>query len=59
MQLHAEPVGDRLGLVHAARPQASDVELLQRHDVRLAGGDHRRDAAGVEHAVDPRQRWTL
>ena len=39
MQIHAERGCHRGRLVDLARPDAPDADLLQRHDVGIAGGD--------------------
>ena len=53
MQVHAEPGRDRRGLVDAAAAHPADPHLLQRHDVRPAGGDDVGDTAGRDLPVRP------
>ena len=51
MDGHAEVTRDQLRLVHAARPAALHVKLLQADDIRRAARDHLRDAARIGASV--------
>jgi len=35
----AELTGNRMGLVNASAPSATDIQLLERHDIGRAGSD--------------------
>jgi hypothetical protein len=50
---HPEALGDLVRLVHVAGAGAADVQLLQRHDVRLQGRQHVGDPRDVEPAIVP------
>ena len=52
VEMHAQALGDGVGLVDHAGARAADVHFLEGHDIRLTLGDHRRHPADVEPTVD-------
>jgi len=52
MAAHGQAPRDDLGLIDPAGAGAADIELLKTDNVRRVLGDHVRDAAGLEAAVD-------
>jgi hypothetical protein len=51
--LHAKLLGDDAWLVHPIRAPPSDIELLQRDDIRLVLREDPGDARRVHPAVHP------
>jgi hypothetical protein len=48
---HAEPISDGLGLINATGTKAPNIELLERHHIGLASGDHLGDPPRVCSSV--------
>src|SRR5690606_15182173 len=53
VHLHAEESGDLMGLIDPVAPRPPDIEFLKRNHIRLAGGDHLRDALRRQAAICP------
>jgi hypothetical protein len=51
MHLHAKLARDHMRLVDPAGAEASDIEFLKQHDVRLRICDHRGDALGRQPPI--------